>query len=231
MNADHFLLNGIRTSQHNTSKTKSTKPLSNISFLLFFISTNCSSSSLATQKGLFLVLNISYTILSLPTKVEHCYHQSPATILKRKKVKRGLPIASRLKVRGLCVAYKLLQRMNLSCLCYLTSYYTCWLHKCWPNVLHAPPTHAFICSAPCIGMPFALSLDVKIPYSLTVIIVEVPPFLIQAPLKVTHTCPVAFNTLCFTTETCLPICIWCLHLSLGIFAIWGINSVPTSRDC
>lgn len=103
MNADHFLLSGIRTSQHNTSKTKSTKPLSNISFLLFFISTNCSSSSLATQKGLFLVLNISYTILSLPTKVEHCYHQSPATILKRKKVKRGLPIASRLKVRrALC---------------------------------------------------------------------------------------------------------------------------------
>lgn len=72
-----------------------------ISLLLFWISANCNSRVLAAPKGSFLcvcVLSISCTIPILPAKIDHCYHQSPATILKKKRNKNTCPLLTDEKV-------------------------------------------------------------------------------------------------------------------------------------
>lgn len=90
MNGDHFLVSGIRASQHNISETKSIKPLSTFHFFCSWFPLIAMTSSQPLRRAFLLVLSISCTIPSLLTQTDHHYDQSLATVLKRKWEKKML---------------------------------------------------------------------------------------------------------------------------------------------
>lgn len=210
MNADHFFLNGIRTSPHNRAEIN--QALTHIPFLLCLTSAHCTSTILATQKGLSHPLNISCPqsiINTLPS------------LLTKAKEKGKKMIADCLQTNSptgfsgsTCSFTKWAWPV-----CALTFHHTL-LPKCWLNIPPAALPPVFTHSVPytrniiyfisrCQN-PTQFAFHHCLPFSFSSCLQE----------QVACTYLLAFIKFCLAAVTCHYGLIQCLHLSLGISVTW-----------
>lgn len=119
-NADHFLLNGIRTPQNNRSKTTSLRPSCTLHFSYFLFPLIATASSQALGKGSFPWFNrLCLQSLLIPLLKQSIVITSSQPQFRREKAagKRCKPTAFSPEVCRLCPACRRLHTGSWSCPC------------------------------------------------------------------------------------------------------------------